>query len=318
MKKTNVGGIIMLTAIVVVLALIILLIIFKGTNNSWFDLLIGISSITGSVATAATVLFLASQINQQRNKDNTELVFNLYREFYNIPSHTELFSLIDFDYYFMIDHEVSLNQILETIIASEPFNSNISIERDNIKNRFDIDLPEERHLCNYMNFFNSLGKLIEENEELKRTTENIFSYQLEKTLSHPILINYLIDGKFTGILSFKLPIKIPFYFYGTLKDPLERKNNIGTWDWEPNFECTLFGYNTIVISDEEGTYPALIKSENSSVKGVYTEVKVANFFDFFRAIDEYEAVGDLYERRLEWVRLDTNPDKKLCWIYIKK
>jgi hypothetical protein len=160
MKKTNVGGIIMLTAIVVVLALIILLIIFKGTNNSWFDLLIGISSITGSVATAATVLFLASQINQQRNKDNIELVFNLYREFYNNPSHSKLFSIIDFDYDKKCDNEVSLNQILEIIIRSEPFELNIANERSQIEEHFEIDLPEETDLSNYMNFFNALGKLI--------------------------------------------------------------------------------------------------------------------------------------------------------------
>lgn len=314
--KKNLIWIPLLFATSLILGLIIGLFYFR--EQSSVQLIIGIAEIIASIATAVTVIFLVLQIRQQIKKDNTELVFNMYREFYNIPSHTELFSLIDFDYYYMIDQEVSLNQILETIIASEPFNSNISIERDKIKNHFDFDLPEERHLCNYMNFFNTLGRLIEENKDIKRLTEKIFSYQLAKTLSHPILINYLIDGKFTGILSFNLPIKIPFYFYGTLKHPLERKNNIGTWDWEPNFECTLFGYNTVAISDEEGTYPALIKSENSSVKGVYTEVNVTNFFDFFRAIDEYEAVGDLYERRLEWVHLDSNLEKKLCWIYIKK
>jgi hypothetical protein len=318
MKKTNIGGIIMWTAIVVVLALIILLIIFKGTNNSWFDLLIGISSITGSVATAATVLFLALQINQQRNKDNTELVFNLYREFYNNTSHTKLFSIIDFDYDKMFDNKLSLNQILEIIIESEPFELNNVNERSKITELFKFDLPTETELSNYMNFFNSLGRLIEENEELKRTTENIFNYQLEKTLTHPTLINYLISGKFNGILAFNNKITIPFFFYGTLKDPIERKENIGVWEWSPNVESTLFGYTTVEISDNEGTYPALIKAEGSSVKGVYSEIQVANFFEFFKAIDNYEEVGDLYERRLERVQIDNSSEKKLSWIYYKK
>lgn len=318
MTKNNFGKIMMWSAILVVIVLIFLLIVFKEPDNSWFDLLIGISSIIGSIATAATVLFLASQIKQQRNKDNTELVFNLYREFYNNPSHTKLFSIIDFDYDKMFTNELSLNIILVTIIASEPVQLNIVNERNKINELFNFELPKEIDLCNYMNFFNSLGHLIKENKELKRTTLNIFNYQLEKTLSHPILINYLIDGKFEGILSFEHPVTIPFYFYGTLKNPLERKNNIGTWDWEPNFECTLFGFTTVEISDEEGTYPALVKSENSSVKGVYTEVKVTDFFVFFKAIDEYEVVGDLYDRRLEWVHLDSNLEKKLCWIYFKK
>ena len=308
----------MWTAIVVVLVLIILLIIYKGTNNSWFDLLIGISSITGSVATAATVLFLASQINQQKNKDNTELVFNLYREFYNNPSHTKLFSIIDFDYDKMFDHKVSLNQILEIIIKSEPFELKNVNERSKINELFKFDLPTETDLCNYMNFFNSLGRLIEENEELKRTTEKIFNYQLEKTLTHPTLISYLISGKFKGILAFNYKITIPFFFYGTLKDPIERKENIGVWEWLPNIECTLFGHTTIEISDEEGTYPALIKVNDSSVKGIYSEVKVTNFFKFFKAIDNYEVVGELYERRLEWVQMDATSEKKLCWIYFKK
>jgi gamma-glutamylcyclotransferase (GGCT)/AIG2-like uncharacterized protein YtfP len=151
-----------------------------------------------------------------------------------------------------------------------------------------------------------------------RTTENIFNYQLKKTLTHPILINYLIDGDFKGILAFNHKIRIPFFFYGTLKDPKERKKNIGAWEWEPNVECTLFGYAILDISDEEGTYPALIKAENSSVMGIYSEVQVTNFFEFFTAIDDYEAVGDLYERRLDWVHIDASSEKKLCWIYIKK
>ena len=321
MKKSVLGNkpmVVSSFAILLVVGLIISLVIFKGSQNSDFDLVIGVSSIIGSIATAATLLFLASQIKQQRNKDNTELVFNLYREFYNNPSHTKLFSIIDFDYDKICDQDVTLNQILEIIIASEPFELNNVNEREKIKELFLIDLPEETDLSNYMNFFNSLGKLIEENKELKRTSENIFNYQLEKTLTHPILINYLILGKFNGILAFNNKISIPFFFYGTLKDPNERKKNIGAWEWEPNINCTLFGYTTIEISDEEGTYPALITSEGSSIKGVYSEVKVVNFFDFFTAIDNYEAVGDLYERRLEWVQLDASSDKKLCWIYFKK
>lgn len=318
MKKTNLGNVIMWIAIVVAVLLIILLFVTKGTENSWFNLLIGISSIIGSIATAATVMFLATQIKQQRNKDNTELVFNLYHEFYNNPSHSKLFSIIDFEYDKKCDNEVYLNQILEIIIRSEPFEINIANERIKIQEHFKIDLPEETDLSNYMNFFNALGQLIIENKELKRTTENIFNYQLKKTLTHPILINYLNEGKFRGILAFNHKISIPFFFYGTLKDPKERKENIGAWEWEPNVECILFGYAKLEISDEEGTYPALIKAENSSVMGIYSEVQVTNFLEFFTAIDDYEAVGDLYERRLDWVNIDASSEKKLCWIYIKK
>jgi hypothetical protein len=318
MKKTNLGKVIMWSAIVAAGILIGLLFFFKETSTSCFHLITGIASIIGSVATAATVLFLAFQMKQQRDKDNTELVFNLYREFYNNPSHSKLFSIIDFDYDKKCDNEVSLNQILEIIIRSEPFELNIANERSQIEEHFEIDLPEETDLSNYMNFFNALGKLIEENKELMRTTENIFNYQLKKTLTHPILINYLIDGDFKGILAFNHKIRIPFFFYGTLKDPKERKKNIGAWEWEPNVECTLFGYAILDISDEEGTYPALIKAENSSVMGIYSEVQVTNFFEFFTAIDDYEAVGDLYERRLDWVHIDASSEKKLCWIYIKK
>jgi gamma-glutamylcyclotransferase (GGCT)/AIG2-like uncharacterized protein YtfP len=119
-------------------------------------------------------------------------------------------------------------------------------------------------------------------------------------------------------LAFNNKITIPFFFYGTLKDPKERKQNIGVWEWLPNIESTLFGYTTMEISDEEATYPALIKAEGSSVKGVYSEVQVANFFEFFKAIDNYEEVGDLYERRLERVQIDNSSEKKLSWIYLKK
>jgi hypothetical protein len=122
------------------------------------------------------------------------------------------------------------------------------------------------------------------------------------------------------MLAFKHKISIPFFFYGTLKNPTERKENIGKWKWAPDNECRLYGYTSIEISDNEGIYPALIESKDSYVSGVYTKVVVTDFFKFFEKIDSYEEVDKLYERRLDWVWVNLNDsiEKKLCWIYYKK
>jgi gamma-glutamylcyclotransferase (GGCT)/AIG2-like uncharacterized protein YtfP len=279
-----------------------------------------IFSIIASIATAVALFFLVYQISEQIKKDNTELIFNFYREFYRDKTYSEIFSILDFEHSKICYSEISLNEILETIISNEPFNDDhkpITI-RKKIKELYEIDLPKEIELSNYMNFFNSIGKIIEDNPKIKLSFDKIFKYQIEKTLSHPVLVQYIINGKFNGFLALKKEIIIPFFFYGTLKDPEERKENIGSWEWERNVKCTLFGHKTIEISDEEGTYPALIKANDSSVKGVYSEVKVTNFFEFFKAIDNYEVVGELYERRLEWVQIDATSEKNLCWIYFKK
>jgi gamma-glutamylcyclotransferase (GGCT)/AIG2-like uncharacterized protein YtfP len=170
-----------------------------------------------------------------------------------------------------------------------------------------------------MNFFNSLGKLIQENKEIKEISESIFKYQLKKTLSHPILLNYLFKGEFKGILTLEIKVDVPFFFYGTLKNPYDRDANLKhKFNWEENKECKLFGYSTIDISDNEGTYPALIEAKNCSVHGVYTVAKVINFIELLKVIDEYEEVGILYERRLDWIQLDNSLEKILCWIYFKK
>jgi hypothetical protein len=138
-------------AIIAIIVIIILTYIrwqYATTNCEDNDFVTDIASIIGSIATAASVLLLTSQLKLQRNKDNTELVLNLYREFYNNKSYSELFSIIDNDYHKMCDNEFSLNQVLEVIIESEPFDSKRDSERDEIKKRFDIELPEEKDLCN--------------------------------------------------------------------------------------------------------------------------------------------------------------------------
>ncbi|MFN5222677.1 MAG: gamma-glutamylcyclotransferase family protein, partial [Bacteroidota bacterium] len=271
-------------------------------------------------ATATSVLYLTAQIKLQRNKSNTELVLNLYRDFFNNKSYSELFSIIDNDYYKMCDSELSLNHVLEVIIESEPFYSeSIRDKRTEIESRFKFYLPEEKDLSNYMNFFNSVGKLIQENKEIKGISESIFKYQIEKTLSHPIVLNYLFKGKFEGVLAFEHKVNVPFFFYGTLKNIDDRNKNLEKkFNWEDNKKCKLFGYKMIEISNKDWAYPALIEDKNSSIQGVYTEAKEVNFITLFKVIDDYEEVGVLYERRIDWIQLDNSLEKKLCWIYFKK
>jgi hypothetical protein len=281
------------------------------------EIITSIATVVAPIATTVTVIFLYSQIRMQRNKDNTELIFNLYREFYSNPINSQLFSIIDDDDKNFED-EFLLNQVIETIILSEPFKLDIKTEREVIEKRFEIKLPREIDLSNYMNFFNSLGLLIKENKDIYKITNNIFDYQIKKTFAHPTLIGYMYKGKFCGMLEFNRKISIPFFFYGTLKNPTERQENIGDWKWEPNDECRLYGYTSIEISNNEGIYPALIEAKDSYVSGVYTKVEITNFFKFFKKIDTYEEVGNLYERRLDWVNLNDTNKKKLCWIYYKK
>lgn len=315
MSKQGILGLILLFAITVGACLV--LSNFKAVDYSVLEIITAITTIVGSLATAATVIFIYLQYKHQRKSSQMELVFSLYRDFYQSESFSCIFAILDST---EDPSDFKINRVLSFILRHEPFQTHeLKNEREAIKERYSLEhLPSEADLINYMNFFNSIGKLVEKNSFTVTEVEDLFSYQLKTTLVHPIIADYLVKGRYTGFTALKQKVSIPFFFYGTLKDPRERAENLGSsWNWTSNEPCVLQNYRMDSITSEGVTYNALLAIEGSRVEGVFTQVETDRLFEFFETIDTYEEEGALYTRELQPVDF-ANGQRKLCWIYVKK
>jgi hypothetical protein len=313
-RRVLFGSIILLSCII---GIYLVLLRFRNQEDSFVDIIIASTTVVGSLATAATVIFLYLQHNAQHKSSQMELVFSLYRDFYQSEVFSRIFAILDST---EDPRDFKINRVLSFILSHEPFQTpELKKEREAIVERYSLEhLPSEADLINYMNFFNSIGKLVEKNSFTVAEVEDLFSYQLKTTLVHPIIAGYLVKGKYTGFTALRQEVSIPFFFYGTLKDPRERAENLASnWNWTSNEPCILQNYRMDSITSEGVTYNALLAIEGSRVEGVFTQVETDRLFDFFETIDTYEEVGALYTRELQPVDF-ANGQRKLCWIYVKK
>lgn len=295
------------------------LIYFRLKSNNTSDLFNDLASIVGSIATAVTAFLLYDQIVSQAKKDDYSKLLELHREFYNNRSFSNLFAFIDNN-----NHQQA-NEILKAIIDSEPIISDSTIVEGikNIKEKYELEnsLPTEQDLSNYMNFFNTLGNLIKSKNLKSQDIDDVFSYQIRKTLSHPILLDYILKNEFNGMKN--LISYVPFFFYGTLLDPKERieKLKLNTElnvKWGRNKICSLENYKLGEVIDGNSVYKAIEKNTSGILKGVYVEAKTTNPIELIQKIDNYEEVNQLYLREEVKVSFENNKEMKKCWAYVKR
>lgn len=309
---------ILIIAFIISSLLIVSTIWFKDTNDSISELLSFVATIIGSIFTAASVLLIYIQIVSQAKKEEFGTLLELYREFYTNTTFSNIFAIVD------NDNNVATNEVLEAIILSEPLSFHSDREKiNNIKKKYDLEhLASEQQLSNYLNFFDIIGKLVASGNLSKDEVEKVFLYQIDKTLAHPIIIKYILDGSFQGIKHLKNS-KVAYFFYGTLLDTKERDKMLDLQDninpiWSANEPCTLKGYALSSIIDQTDTYIAIEGDANHEVQGVYVQTSSEKYFELIHQIDTYEDVNILYYRKMVLVTLNNSNEHKYCWTYVKK
>jgi gamma-glutamylcyclotransferase (GGCT)/AIG2-like uncharacterized protein YtfP len=266
-----------------------------------------IGGLIGGLATAFSLYFLWRQIksqneqlkkqieqnSNQEKRDRLEIVMRLYSDYFNNDNFQRLFEVIDQNN--LGNSERELKVLIET-------------------GRF-MDIREV-HLSQFMNFFNSLAILTEEGIVAKHQLLKMFQYQLEKTFSHLVLIEY-IDRYGLGKIKDILPDTL--FVYGTLMNQQERKNIpdlLGITNYLANSnDFELDGF-TLVELEFGSPYKAMVKSgQDDKVLGSILKIsEKANWTEVFTNLDNYEEVNKYYDRRI--IRL--NKTDEYSWVYLKK
>ena len=243
----------------------------------------------------------------QNKREKFELVLNLFRDLFLNDRFMSLLEILE------EDSISKSNERLKTIIDKTQ-----SVD-DNGRN--DIT---EKDLISFLNFFNSLSILVENQVIPKKTVLDIFKYQFEMIFSSIALIEYIEKYQFDKIKSI-MPSN--FFFYGTLINKSKRSkiNELkGINDFLTD-KKKLVKLSDYIIQDQVRpnlNYPTLVKSIGNSCTGNLVSIdKNASWTEIFETLDNYEEVNDdtehgsaLYKRCI--VKLGATDDG-YAWVYIK-
>jgi hypothetical protein len=252
------------------------------------------ASIISIFVSATGIFLLIRQLKEQSKKEKIELILKLSADFYNNEKFMYVFEILDQDDLNLI------NKDLKIIIEGGSVNE-----------------VKEIYLNNYMNFFNSLAILVEDNVVLKNDIMKLFRYQLEKTFASEEIIYYMEEFGFERI---KMLLPNEFFFYGTLKfeDEREKNNDLKevTHFLKNKREYSLNNYCLEYVGNEE-EYFGMVKCKGilqKPIQGTFVYItKNSNWYKLFKDLDYYEEVGVLYNRCI--LLLDSN---KYTWVYMKK
>jgi gamma-glutamylcyclotransferase (GGCT)/AIG2-like uncharacterized protein YtfP len=254
------------------------------------------------IATIGGLIFIACQLYQQRKKDQLELILRLTNDFYNNDKLQGVFEYLDHD-----NKSISeINQELEKILW----------EGIEIKLKDNKTIIKEIHFNIYLNFFNSIAVMVQENVVDKKIVMQLFSYQLSKTFCYPIMFKYMEEYGFEKL---KLILPDSLFTYGTLRNPSDRNDIPELRSCVNNLVNTkqvdLQDYELVDVQ-ADNIYMGMIPSKKGGfVPGTVLKIsKNANWADLFSSLDIYEEVDTLYDRKI----IQLNNKTKFVWTYLKK
>lgn len=262
-----------------------------------------IIDISIGVITFCSLVVIAIQLCRQKKKDKVELILNLSADFFHNERFKLVFKILDGD---------SIEECNQAVAAVVSGKNSVTIDGQEIKGIEEVDINA------YMNFFNSLAILVEENVVDAQMVMKLFRYQLEKTFASTEMIKYMEVYGFERIKRI-LPQK--FFFYGTLQNKEQRKENKYLQKvyqfLQKDKKKKIKGYVLEkVLTDQE--YLGLVKSKNGSTdetRGTLVSItKNASWTTLFTDLDDYEEVGVLYNRCI----IQINGRKNYAWVYLKK
>ncbi len=243
------------------------------------------------------------QLYWQKKKDRTELILKLYADFFHNSKYMSVFKILDSDS--LSECNNSIRKIIEggeiKSVDGKP-----------------IEGVEEIDLNSYMNFFNSLAILEEEGIVEQSDIMKLFRYQLERTFASIEMLRYMEDYGFERIKSI---LPQGFFFYGTLKAEKDRdvlKDISAVNHFLKNGKEVELKKYKIEVVGSNGEYKGLVKSNGNGtppVQGSYVRIQhEANWTKLFEVLDEYEEVGELYQRSI----IQVNNKSRFVWTYLKK
>lgn len=254
------------------------------------------------IATIGGLIFIACQLYQQRKKDQLELILRLTNDFYNNDKLQGVFEYLDQD-----NKSISeINQELEKILW----------EGIEIKLKDNKTVIKEIHFNIYLNFFNSIAVMEQENVIDKKIVMQLFRYQLSKTFCYPVMFKYMEEYGFEKL---KLILPDSLFTYGTLSNHSDRINieelNSCVHNLVNIKQVDLQNYVLEEVQSDK-VYKGMIPSKKGGfVQGTVLKIcKNANWADLFRSLDLYEEVDTLYDRKI----IQLNRTKKYVWVYLKK
>jgi hypothetical protein len=285
-----------ISIIAISISILLLLITNNLINTSPVELskYSDIASIISIFVSVIGIFLLLRQLKEQSKKEKIELILKLSADFYNNEKLMSVFEFID-----RRDPNI-INKDLKKII-----------EGGCVKGFKEINLN------NYMNFFNSLAILIEDNVVLKNDIMKLFRYQLEKTFALEEIIYYMEEFGFERI---KMLLPNEFFFYGTLKFEFDREKEDNLKDVyhflknKKEYSLTNYCLESVGSKNE---FMGMVKCagfHQKPVKGFFVSIaKNSNWYKLLKDLDYHEDVGNLYNRCI--VLLDGN---KYTWVYMKK
>jgi gamma-glutamylcyclotransferase (GGCT)/AIG2-like uncharacterized protein YtfP len=255
-----------------------------------------------TIASIAGVGFIAYQIRLQARKNKLELILKLSNDFYNNDKLQVVFEYLDQDKKSISE----INKELENLIWQ---GIEIKIPDDNT-------IIKEIHFNIYLNFFNSIAVLVDENVVKKELAMQLFNYQLEKTFAYPAMIKYMEDYNFVKI---KLLLPDTIFTYGTLSDPSQRKSIPELENCASslsNGESIRLKNYELVDVEADQIYKGMVPSKKGThVLGTLVAIKEkSSWFELFSSLDLYEEVDTLYDRKI----IQLNDSKQYVWTYMKK
>ena len=266
-----------------------------------------------AISTFIGLFFLAYQYWQQNKVQKFELVMNLYRELFLNDKFMRILKVIDEES--LIDRNKEIQRI---------------INDEHCGNAYDQEKISESDFVSFLNFFNSLAILTENNVLSKSVILDVFQYQIEKLFTTIALIKYMEDYQFNRI---KKIVPDMFFFYGSLSDRDRRKeiNEIDTIndsliDVETNVK--LDGYIKVDNVRPDSPYPVIMKINGHHCHGNLVKMSEnASWYEVLKGLDDYEEVVSkdgtepLYSRRI--LKLENglkrrilNCENRFVWTYV--